>query len=58
MWFLFIEPYDEYKAKWVGRGLFKEEATELSGIKDVRYLNSFDSYVSMLCGGCAEKYLY
>lgn len=52
---LFIEPYDEYKAKWVGRGLFKEEATELSGIKDVRYLNSFDSYVSMLCGGCAEN---
>ena len=42
---MFINPYDEFKAKWVGAPLSKEEITEISGINDVRYLDSFESYL-------------
>ena len=37
---LYIEPYDEYLAKWVGGRMRPEEAWEISGIEDVRDLNS------------------
>lgn len=40
---IFINPYDELKAKWVGAPLSKEEITRISGISDVRYLDSFES---------------
>ena len=53
----FIQPYDEFKAKWVGRTLNKEEVYESSGIKDIRYVDTFDSYVSMLTGVCENFYL-
>ena len=39
---LLISEYDEFKAKWVGRGLNKEEAFEISGIEEIDYLNSFN----------------
>ncbi|MCR5647182.1 MAG: aminopeptidase P N-terminal domain-containing protein [Acholeplasmatales bacterium] len=39
---IFINPYDEFKAKWVGAPLSKEEVANISGIKDIRYLDSFD----------------
>ena len=39
---MFINPYDEFKAKWVGAPLSKEAVFEQSGIKDIRYLNEFD----------------
>ena len=38
---IFINPYDEFKAKWVGAPLSVEEVTNISGIKHVRYLDSF-----------------
>ncbi len=34
---LFIEPYDETHAKWIGSLLTKEEAQELSGIENVSF---------------------
>ena len=43
---LYIEPFDEVKAKWVGARMRAHEATEISGIKDIRYLEDFDSAVN------------
>jgi len=45
---IFINPYDEYKAKWVGAPLSKEEITKLSGIENVRYLSDFDNYLDRM----------
>lgn len=42
---LFIQPFDEFKAKWVGASLSKDEAYNLSGVEDIRYLNQFDIYL-------------
>lgn len=44
---LLISEYDEFKAKWVGRGLNKEEAYEISGIEDIAYLNSFNRLIDL-----------
>lgn len=54
---IFINPYDEYKAKWVGAALSKEEVTNISGIKNVRYLDSFESFVGQLMGIVNDVYL-
>ena len=43
---ILINPYDEYKAKWVGAPLSKEEVSNISGIKNVRYLDSFNSLIN------------
>ena len=47
---LFIEPVDEYWAKWLGATLTKEEASELSGIevKNIIDRNSFTNMASSL----------
>ncbi|HQB33069.1 MAG TPA: aminopeptidase P N-terminal domain-containing protein, partial [Erysipelotrichaceae bacterium] len=37
---LFIEPYDELLAKWVGGRIRPKQAREISGIEDIRYLDS------------------
>ena len=39
---IFINPYDEFKAKWVGAPLDKDTVNKISGIKDIRYLDTFD----------------
>lgn len=38
---LYIEPYDEYLAKWVGGRMKNDEAMEISGVQNIRYLDSF-----------------
>ena len=43
---MFINPYDEFKAKWVGAPLSKEQITNQSGIEDVRYLNEFEEVLN------------
>ena len=43
---LYIEPYDEVKAKWVGGRMRDYEAREISGIEDVRYLEDFETAVN------------
>ncbi len=46
---LYIEPYDEVLAKWVGGRMRGEEATEISGIKNVldvgEFSNRLNSYI-------------
>lgn len=39
---VFIERYDEVKAKWVGAVMLPDEVTEISGISNVSYLDEFD----------------
>ncbi|MBQ8718732.1 MAG: aminopeptidase P N-terminal domain-containing protein [Clostridia bacterium] len=39
---LYIEPYDEVMAKWVGARMRAPEATEISGIESIRDIGSFD----------------
>lgn len=38
---LYIEPYDEFLAKWVGARMRANEATEISGVKTVNYIENF-----------------
>jgi len=42
---LFIEKNDPVLSKWVGRKLEKEEAAEISGVADVRYLDEFEYFL-------------
>lgn len=42
---LFIEKPDYDVEKWIGRKLTREAATEISGIKDVQYLDAYISHV-------------
>ena len=46
--YLFILPYDEKEAKWVGGRLKDHEAKGISGIKDIRYADDFDKFVDKL----------
>jgi len=39
---IFINPYDEYEAKWFGRKLLPSEVSDISGIEAIRYLNEFE----------------
>ena len=41
--FLFISPYDERKEKWYGKRLTPEEATKISGIKNVQVIDSLSA---------------
>jgi len=45
--YLFVSEYSELKEKWTGVRLTAEQAENLSGIKSVLYLNTFDSQLSM-----------
>lgn len=55
--FIFINPYDELMAKWVGSPLSKDEVMNLSGIENVMYLNSFDNFLSRLLALYPNLYL-
>ncbi len=43
---LYIEPYDEVLAKWVGGRMRKPEATEISGIEDVCNVEEFSGHLN------------
>lgn len=43
---LFLEPIDPVQALWVGEGLTKEKATELSGIQSILDRNQFEVMIS------------
>ena len=45
---LFIEPFDPVMAKWVGAKMLPEEATSISGIKDIRYVDALEDTLSRL----------
>ncbi|MBQ9950580.1 MAG: aminopeptidase P family protein [Clostridia bacterium] len=40
---LYIEPYDEFLAKWVGGRMKADEATAISGVESIRDVGAFDS---------------
>ncbi|MBR0385920.1 MAG: aminopeptidase P N-terminal domain-containing protein, partial [Erysipelotrichaceae bacterium] len=66
---LFIEQYDPEMARWVGGKIQKEEAQEISGITDIRFvdelegtINRYLGYMSAdepwtLCGELNKQYL-
>ena len=54
---IFINPYDEFKAKWVGAPLSSDEITKISGIKDVKYLDSFESTLYNVLSNIKNVYL-
>ena len=54
---ILINPYDELKAKWVGAPLSKEEVTNISGIKNVRYLDSFKALLNQYSNLVENVYL-
>jgi hypothetical protein len=43
--FLFISPFDERKAKWYGKRLTPEEATQISGLTNVMVNSSLPAKV-------------
>ncbi|MDO4302221.1 MAG: aminopeptidase P family protein [Clostridia bacterium] len=45
---VFIERYDEVKAKWVGAVMLPDEVTEISGISNTAYLDEFDEIFASL----------
>ena len=54
---MFINPYDEFKAKWVGAPKSKEEVKEISGIENIRYLDTFDQYLNSVLNTVKNVYL-
>lgn len=47
---LYIEPYDEVLAKWVGARMRNAEATEISGIQNVFDIGDFDAHLNSALG--------
>ena len=54
---IFINPYDDFKAKWVGAPLSVKEVSNISGIKNIKYLSSFDSMLSRYLESISNVYL-
>ena len=54
---IYINPYDDFKAKWVGAPLSKDKIKEISGIEDIRYLDSFDEYLNYYLKEIPNLYL-
>lgn len=54
---MFIEPYDDFKAKWVGAPLSKDEVYKQSGIEDIHFLNEFDSIIDAHLKEVTKVYL-
>lgn len=46
--FLFIEKTDPVLEKWIGKRMTKEEATEISGIKTIHFLEEFHGKINSL----------
>lgn len=46
--YLFIDPFDENKEKWTGRKLKVEDATKISGIKNILFSDHLESKVDDL----------
>lgn len=55
---LFIEPFDPQMAKWVGGKILPEEAREISGIADVRYLESLEDYMGSFINNMGKYHAF
>lgn len=54
---MFINPYDEIKAKWVGAPLSKEEVSKASEISDILYLDEFESIIEKYINDISKVYV-
>ena len=54
---LYIEPFDETKAKWVGPVLLENEAKEISGIEDIKYISDFEDDMKALSADIKKIYI-
>lgn len=54
---MFINPYDELKAKWVGAPLSKEDVYNQSLIKDIYYLDEFETIIDNLANNVTKLYV-
>ncbi len=54
---MFINPYDEFKAKWVGAPLSKEDVYNQSLIKEIYYLDEFDLKIDELVKNVTKLYV-
>ncbi len=54
---MFIQPYDELKAKWVGAPLSKEVVSQQSGIQRIYYLNEFHETMNPIFKRVTKLYL-
>lgn len=43
---IYVEREDELMAKWIGRAMSKDEASEISAVKSTKYLDELDSTIS------------
>lgn len=55
---LYIEPTDPHTERWTGKMVKADEATEISGITDIRYVDRFERTVNMMIGSMGVKTLY
>ena len=55
---LFIEPTDPHTERWTGKMVKADEAKELTGIEDIRYVDRFERTVNMLLVSGGVKTLY
>ncbi len=53
---LYIEPFDEVMAKWVGARMRENEAREISGIEKICYLEAFDGNFNSLIESYIEPF--
>ena len=49
---LYIEPYDELLAKWVGARMSAKEATEISGIRAIKDIGNFENDLNGIVSSC------
>ena len=56
--FLFIEKSDPVLEKWIGKSITMTEAIEVSGIKDLLYLDQFESIVSQTLFKAQSLHIY
>lgn len=55
---LFIKNIDLEKERWVGKSLRAEEANQISGVSDIRFINEFKAYLNSTFNKLTEISLY
>lgn len=55
---IFVEREDEVMAKWIGRTLTKDEATEISKIQSTKYLDEFEATLSFYINRMGIENIY
>lgn len=55
---LFIEPFDEEKARWTGAVMSKDKAADISGISNIQYNYAFEEYISGELFKNRTEYMY